>query len=288
MRLLSVCLFVLVAFSSLTPPPAPPKGWIQLFNGKDLKDWQVKISGYPLNENFGNTFRIENGKMVVRYDQYKTFNREGGHLYGHIFYKQKFSAYLLSVEYRFVDEQAPDGEDWAWRNSGMMLHCQDPKTMTVKQDFPISIEYQLLGGNGKDERHTANLCTPGTNVVMNGSLFRTHCVNSTSKTYHGDKWVRAEVLVLGDSLFTHIVEGDTVLSYSKPQIGDGVVSDYDPAVKQDGKPLTEGYISLQSESHPVEFRKVELFDLGKYYKNPKKLKQVLAQLKSRKVAPTAQ
>lgn len=288
MRILSVCLFVLVAFSSLTPPQAPPKGWIQLFNGKDLKDWQVKISGYPLNENFGNTFRIENGKMVVRYDQYKTFNREGGHLYGHIFYKQKFSAYLLSVEYRFVGEQAPDGEDWAWRNSGMMLHCQDPKTMTVKQDFPISIEYQLLGGNGKDERHTANLCTPGTNVVMNGSLFRTHCVNSTSKTYHGDKWVRAEVLVLGDSLFTHIVEGDTVLSYSKPQIGDGVVSDYDPAVKQDGKPLTEGYISLQSESHPVEFRKVELFDLGKYYKNPKKLKQILAQLKSRKVAPTAQ
>ncbi len=287
MKPLLICALLLVSFLSLAPSKAPD-GWIQLFNGKDLKDWQVKISGYPLNENFGNTFRVENGKMVVRYDQYKTFNREGGHLYGHIFHKRKFAAYLLAVEYRFVGEQAPDGEGWAWRNSGMMLHCQDPKTMTVKQDFPISIEYQLLGGNGKEERHTANLCTPGTNVVMNGSLFKVHCTNSTSKTYHGDQWVRAEVLVLGDSLMTHIVEGDTVLSYSKPQIGDGVVSDYDPAIKQDGKPLTEGFISLQSESHPVEFRKVELFDLGKYYKNPKKLQQVLAQLRSRKVSPTSQ
>ncbi|MDJ1494048.1 DUF1080 domain-containing protein [Cytophagaceae bacterium DM2B3-1] len=275
MRLLITCLFLLTCVVSEAQKKAPKPTWIQLFNGKDMKDWHVKVAGHPYDDNYGNTFRVQDGKMIVRYDQYKKFDQQ----YGHIFYKQKFSAYLLAVEYRFVGEQAPGGEGWAWRNSGMMLHCQDPKTMGVKQDFPISIEYQLLGGNGKDERHTANLCTPGTNVMMDGKLFTPHCIDSKSKTYHGDRWVRAEVLVLGDSVITHIVEGDTVLRYEKPQIGDGTVSNYDPAIKKDGQPLTEGYIALQSESHPVEFRKVELVDLSKYMKDPKKLEAVLDELK---------
>ena len=118
-----------------------------------------------------------------------------------------------------------------------------------------------LGGTGSGERSTANLCTPGTHVVMDGKLFTPHCVNSRSRTYHGEQWVRVEALVLGDSLVRHIVNGDTVLEYSKPQIGGGAVNHFDPAVKQDGRPLTEGYIALQSESHPIDFRKVEILNL---------------------------
>jgi hypothetical protein len=150
--------------------------------------------------------------------------------------------------------------------------------MGVDQDFPISIEVQLLGGNGQDERSTANLCTPGTNVVMDGKLFTNHCVNSTSKTYHGDQWVRVEVLVLGDSLVEHIIDDQVVLKYEKPQIGGGNVSHYDPAIKKDGTLLSEGYISLQSESHPVDFRKVELFDLEPYSKDQKSLNNILQKL----------
>jgi len=248
--------------------------WIQLFNGKNLDGWKMKITGYPLGENFGNTFRVENGVMKVSYDQYKAFDEK----FGHIFYNQKFSYYLLAVEYRFTGDQAKGGPGWAYRNSGAMLHCQDPATMGLKQDFPISIEVQLLGGNGKDARSTANLCTPGTNVVMNGKLFTDHCINSRSKTYHGDQWVRVEVLVLGDSLIRHMIDGETVLEYQKPQIGGGNVSNYEPSAKQDGKLLKEGYISLQSESHPVEFRKVELVNLEKYAKDKNKLAQVIQQL----------
>jgi hypothetical protein len=143
-----------------------------------------------------------------------------------------------------------------------MLHSQSPESMTKDQDFPISIEVQFLGGSGSGERSTANLCTPGTHVVMNGNLVTQHCTNSSSKTYHGDQWVRAEVHVLGDSSIKHIVEGTTVLAYEKPQIGGGSVNNFNPAVKQDGTPLTEGYIALQAESHPVEFRKVELLNLS--------------------------
>jgi len=248
--------------------------WLQLFNGRDMDDWKVKITGYPMGENFANTFRVEDGKLKVAYDGYTQFDEK----FGHIFYKEKFSSYVLAVEYRFVGEQAPGGPGWAIRNSGAMLHCQDPGTMLKDQDFPISIEVQFLGGNGTDERPTANLCTPGTNVVMDGKLFTNHCISSTSKTYHGDQWVRVEVLVLGDSLMEHFVGGQSVLRYEKPQIGGGNVIHYDASAKKDGTLLHEGYIALQSESHPIEFRKVELFDLEPFADDRKALNEVLTKL----------
>ena len=233
------------------------KEWRQLFNGKDLKDWMPKISGYALNDNFGNTFRVANGVLQVGYEKYDEFNKR----YGHIFFREPFSYYIIAVEYRFTGEQCKGGEGWATRNSGIMLHCLDPKTMGKDQDFPISIEAQLLGGLGKGPRTTLNLCTPGTNVERDGKLFTPHCVTSSSKTYDGDQWVRAEVEVRGNESIKHLIDGQTVLSYEKPQIGGGNVSGHDPAVKKDGMMLSEGYISLQSESHPIEFRKVELLNL---------------------------
>ena len=276
---LKIVTFTVLSLLALTTTAQKKNGqWIQLFNGKDLNDWTVKIQDHPVGDNWGNTFRVENGVLKVSYDQY------GGQFksqFGHIFYKKQYSAYLLVVEYRFTGEQIKDGPGWAIRNSGMMLHGQTPESMALDQDFPISMEAQLLGGNGKDERTTNNLCTPGTNVIMNGNLFTPHCVNSTSKTYHGDQWVRAAVLVIKDSIIKHIVEGDTVLVYSKPQ--------YDPNDKwvkkanlKGGETIKQGTISLQSESHPVEFRKVELFDLAPYLSSPAKLQAILQQLSKQK------
>ena len=247
-------------FQSCEPDPQEEKiatDWIQLFNGENLAGWDIKIRGYELNRNNKNTFRIEDGYLSVGYDEYTSFDES----FGHIFYKEPFSYYHLAVEYRFVGEQCAEGPGWAIRNSGMMIHSQSAKSMGLDQDFPISIEVQLLGGNGTDPRSNCNLCTPGTNVVMGDTLFTRHCINSTSKTYHGEQWVRAEVIAYGDSLIKHIVEGDTVLSYNKPQIGGGNVSGHEVYAKEDGKLLTGGYISLQSESHPIQFRKVELLNL---------------------------
>lgn len=242
-----------------TTTATPKQGqWVQLFNGKNLDGWDVKIAGFDLNDNYQNTFSVKDGCITVNYDGYKSFDER----YGHLFYKNPYSHYRLRVEYRFFGEQAPGGEGWALRNSGAMLHGQTAASMMKDQDFPISIEAQFLGGNGKDERHTSNLCTPGTNVVFKGKFETTHCLDSSSKTYHGDQWVTAEFLVLGDSLIQHILEGEVVMEYTKPTIGDGVVNNYDPKVKIDGKALTSGTISLQSESHPIQFRKVELMDLS--------------------------
>ena len=231
--------------------------WIQLFNGKDLDGWTAKIAGNELGDNFGNTFRVRDGLLAVSYDQYASFDDR----FGHLFYRGTYSHYRIAVEYRFIGEQARGGPAWALRNSGIMVHGQRPETMRRDQDFPISIEVQLLGGGGTGDRTTANLCTPGTNVVIDGALFTTHCLNSQSKTYHGEQWVRVEAEVLGPGRMTHLVNGEPVLRYESAQFGGGNVTNHDPAVKKDGALLTEGSISLQSESHPVEFRKVELLNL---------------------------
>ncbi len=254
MRYLFVLLFISVqSFGQLN---VPKKDWKKLFNGKNLDGWDVKIKGYDLNDNFGNTFSVKKKKVVVNYDGYDCFNQR----YGHLFYKTPYSYYRVKVEYRFIGEQANCGEGWAFRNSGIMVHGQPANTMMKDQDFPISIEVQLLGGTDA-ERTTSNLCTPGTNVVYDGKLDTRHCINSKSKTMYGDQWVTAEVEVLGDSLIRHYVNGEKVMEYEKPQIGGGNVSPFDPEVKKDGMLLKEGTISLQSESHPVEFRKVELLNL---------------------------
>jgi len=263
MGLQVVFLAALTALAGAAEDGSRDGKWVPLFNGKDLDGWKVKIKGYDLGDNFGDTFRVEGGVLKVAYDKY------GGKFagkFGHIYYKDKFSHYILRAEYRFVGEQLPDGPGWAFRNSGLMLHCQDPATFGKDQDFPVSIEVQLLGGSGKGERTTANLCTPGTNVVMGGKLITQHCTDSRSKTYHGDQWVTAEIEVHGGGIVRHKVNGETVLEYEKPQLDEGDADarkllEASEELRKGDRILREGWISLQSESHPVEFRKVELLPL---------------------------
>jgi hypothetical protein len=232
--------------------------WIALFNGKNLDGWTPKFAGSELGVNYKNTFRVENGILKVSYDQYAKFSGE----FGHLFYKDKFSHYRIRVEYRFTGEQTAEAPAWAFRNSGVMLHCQSPSSMSKEQSFPVSIEAQLLGGNGHQERSTGNVCTPGTNIVMNGQLITNHCINSTSKTFHGDQWVTAEFEVHGDSLIRHYINDDLVLQYEQPQL-DEKDADGKKLIRDGDKRIGEGYISLQAESHPVEFRKVEIQLLSK-------------------------
>jgi len=230
--------------------------WISLFNGKNLNGWKVKIASYELNDNYADTFRVENGILRVSYDGYEKFDEK----FGHLFYRQEFSHYLLRAEYRFVGEQTPGGPDWAFRNSGIMLHCQSPESMARDQGFPVCVEVQLLGGNGRDERPTGNVCTPGTHIVMDGELVTRHCTSSRSQTYHGDQWVTIEVEVHGNRLIRHLVNGQVVLEYEQPQLDEND-PDAQKLIRNNDKMLHGGYLALQAESHPVEFRKVEILPL---------------------------
>lgn len=244
-------------------------GWISLFNGKDLSGWTAKIRGHELGDNYADTFRVEDGLLTVGYDKYVEAdfmsqdgrNKPAWEKFGHLFYDKPFSHYLLRVEYRFVGDQVKNGPGWAFRNNGLMLHGQDPATMTKDQAFPVSIEVQLLGGDGNEQRSTLNLCTPGTNVELNGKLFTNHCTNSTSPTFHGDDWVTVEIEVRGNKIIRHKVDGKTVLEYAKPQY-DERDADAKRLIKDGKLMIDEGTISIQSESHGTQFRKIELMELS--------------------------
>jgi hypothetical protein len=250
----AAALAIVVAATAAWTTRQPDEEWISLFNGKDLDGWTAKIKGYDLGDNFAETFRAEDGVLRVAYEGY------GGafqNRFGHLFYRHPYSNYVLSLEYRFVGEQLAGGPSWAWRNSGVMIHGQLPETMRKDQDFPVSAEVQLLGGPAEGERPTGNVCTPGTHVVMDGKLVTRHCTDSTSPTLRGDQWVRLEVEVRGHGRIVHRINGEDVMSYEQVQY-DPSDADAKRLMKEGEVAISGGTISLQSESHPVEFRNIRL------------------------------
>ena len=271
--LLALFTFFLGCKESKTDSKNDPNAeeWISLFNGKDLDGWDIKIAGYPLGEDYLNTFRVQDSMIRVVYDDYETFNNE----YGHIYYNTPFSYYKIKLDYRFVGNQVKGGEEWANRNNGIMLHSQSAESNSLGQFFPVSVEFQLLGGlSDGNERPTANVCTPGTTVEMNGQTIYDHCTNSSSKTYDGDQWVHVEAVVLGGESITHIVNGDTVMVYQHPKIGGGLlnpgqdqewkekgIDNQEYWLAKDGEPLDKGYIALQAETSPTDFKNIKLLNL---------------------------
>lgn len=230
--------------------------WKTLFNGKNLDGWTMKISGFPLGENFGNTFRVENGILSIRYDQYgDNFNNRFGALY----YNKKLTNYRLKVEYRFVGETAPGAPAWGFRDSGVQYHGQDPSTVGLSQSFPVCLEYNLHGGNGKDERPTGEICTPGTTVEINGKKNESFCTPpSVKRTFHGDQWVTLEIDVK-DGKVAHFVNGEEILRFENPkynpthELGKTFIANGNDVVR-------DGFVSLQSNSHPIDFRKIEIME----------------------------
>lgn len=261
-RLLTLALLACAACSGpreTADPAGPAPEWIALFDGTSLGGWTPKLCGTPVGEDPLRTFRVADGVLQVRYDDYEP-PFEGR--FGHLFHEVPFTHYRLRVEYRFLGEQVAGGPGWALRNSGVMVHGQSAESMGVDQEFPVSIEVQLLGGDGEHPRSTANLCTPGTNVVMGGELVTRHCTDSSSDTHHGDEWVTVEVEVRGSESIRHFVDGALVLEYAAPQLDPADADAAALARARGGELLLErGTISLQAESHPCEFRRVDLLPL---------------------------
>lgn len=235
------------------PEEAAERGWLPLFDGRTLDGWTPKIRGFALGEDPLDTFRVADGVLKVDYARYEEF----GDRFGHLFHEVPWTHYRLRVVYRFTGEQCAGGPGWAWRNSGVMVHGQRAASMGVDQSFPVSIEVQLLGGDGEHDRPTANLCTPGTHVVMAGELVTRHCTDSDSATYHGDDWVTVEIEVRGSERITHRIDGQVVLEYGQPQL-DPSDADAAPLIEDGRLLLNHGTISLQAESHPCEFRRVDI------------------------------
>jgi hypothetical protein len=230
--------------------------WVSIFNGKDLTGWTPKFAGYPVGENLNQTFSVEDGLLKVNYTEYDTFKNE----FGHLFYKQVYSKFKMRLEYRFIGEQVKGGAGWAKRNNGIMFHAQSPESMLLGQGFPVSLEFQFLGGDGSGTKRTTGcLCTPGLHVIVADTLNKDHCIPNSGPTIDGDGWVKAELYADADQIMHHIINGDTVMTYRNPVIGGGFVPENYPVAE--GTPVKEGYIALQAESAPIHFRNIEVMEL---------------------------
>ena len=230
--------------------------WTSIFNGKDLEGWTIKINGYPFGENYGNTLRVEDSILKIRYDAY---GPEFKNRFGTVYYDKKLTNYRLKVEYRFVGETAPGAPEWGFRDSGIQFHGQPPATQQLDQAFPVCLEYNFHGGNGTDERPLGAACANGMFFVYKGDKNETTCIPAeVSKTFHGDQWVMAELEVKGDQI-THYVNGEKILSYSNPTYNteNAIAKSH---INQEDAKVTGGYISLQSNSHPIDFRTIELIE----------------------------
>ncbi len=250
-------LLQITALSGLIATSAVAQEWEPLFNGEDLSNWEVKFTGFALGDNYRNTFRVEDGVLRVAYDEWPGFDGE----FGHLFTKKSYSHYRLRIEYRFVGDQVNEGPGWAYRNNGIMLHSQSAASMDLDQEFPASIEAQMLGGNGSDARPNGNVCTPGTHIEIDGELVTRHCTNSESATFHGDDWVRMDIEVRGADKVRHFLNGEEVFVYGGIQLDPDSV-EAKPLIEQ-GAPLRldAGRIAIQAETAPIEFRRIDLLEL---------------------------
>ncbi|WP_405291808.1 DUF1080 domain-containing protein [Algibacter sp. Ld11] len=234
------------------------KEWQTLFNGKNLNGWVVKLNHHELGDNYANTFRVVNNVIQVNYDGYSEF----GERFGHLFYQIPFSAYHLKFEYRFTEQWMDEAPSHAYRNSGIMFHSQNPKTILKDQKWPIAVEFQFLAEEKEGEpRSTGNACSPGTHIYKDGVLLKPHVTKSTAKNYKWHQWIKGELIVDKQSNITHIIEGDTVLQYSNPIIGGRSIEGSNPDLQIDGKAITSGFIGLQAEGQGVEFRSITIKDL---------------------------
>lgn len=231
-------LLTVIALATMGSYAEQPAGeWVSLFSGSGLDGWIPKVKGYPPGENPWNLFRVEDGMLTVSYADYPHAEFQGE--FGHLFTVNTYTNYRFRCEYRFIGKQVAGAPKWAYANNGIMLHCPHPNEMKIDQSFPDSAEFQLLG----DTRTTGSLFTPGCMVEHNGAEIK-KSVKSILPSCPLGEWVKAEAIVK-DGTIQHWINGELVMEYSNPR--------YD-----DGTPMTSGHIALQAESHPCQFRNIEI------------------------------
>jgi Domain of Unknown Function (DUF1080) len=234
--------------------------WKSIFDGKTLEGWTPKIVGHPAGDNFQETFVVKDGAIQVSYAGYDRFANR----FGHLFYKTPFSAYRLRLEYRVLEPSLPDTPGWARGNSGVMFHAQSPSSMTLSQSFPVSLELQILGRDGEGPRPTGSVCTPGTNITIDGVMAKTHCITSSGPTIPNQTWTRLELEVSAKGEVTHRINGQVVHRYAGLELDPADLTTRQLIAENGGLTLTSGYVALQSEGHPIAFRKIQVREIAPY------------------------
>lgn len=224
--------------------------WLNLFNGKNLNGWTPKIAGYKSGENFGNTFRVEQGILSTRYNAYDTFNNR----FGALFYNKPFKDFRLKVEYRFTGDTVRGAPSWGYKDGGIQYFCEPPQSMKIDQSFPICLEYNLLG-----TRPSGEICANGMYVQINGKRNPDYCnVPTVKKQVPADDWVTAEIEVHNGTI-KHFINGEEVLSFEDPHY-DSTNAIAKNFINGTDTKVSSGFISLQSNSHPMDFKSVAIIE----------------------------
>lgn len=258
LTLLALC----AALVACAPKPkphvdAPAGSWVSLFNGKDLEGWTVKIAGLQAGDNYRNTFRVEDGLLKVSYQQYDQF----GDRFGSLFYNTKLSHYWLRAEYRFTGKAAAGAPAWTYKNSGIQLHSQSPQSMRKDQQFPVSVEFDLVGGWMIGSRPTGDVCHYGTRILLGGAPLKVLCSRLSDITIRDDQWVAVLAEVDGGKRIRQIVNGGLVVEYTDLTLDDANPDAQRLMAAGESKALTSGYISIQSNGYPIEFRRIEVLPI---------------------------
>ena len=257
----AAALMLLLPACAKKPSPVlvePPAGqWISLFNGKDLDGWTIKIAGHELNDNYRNTFRAEDGLLKVSYDQYDKF----GGRFGSIFYNKKLSHYWFRAEYRFVGKQASGAPSWAYQNSGIQFHSQAPESMSRTQEFPVCVEFDIVGAGLFGRHPTGDVCETGTSLKIGGAALHDKCSKLSQVAIPGEQWVTILAEVQGATRVRQIVNGALVVEYTDLTLDEKDADASRLLNSGSDKQLASGYISIQANSHPIEFRRIEILPL---------------------------
>ena len=130
--------------------------------------------------------------------------------------------------------------------------------MRKDQEFPVSAEFDIVGGRLLGSHPTGDVCENGTRVTIAGAVLLAKCSKLSPVTIPGDEWVTILAEVQGAARVRQIVNGQLVVEYT-----DIVLDDKDPDAARllnfgGDRSLGSGYISIQANSHPIEFRRIEI------------------------------
>jgi hypothetical protein len=258
----SLVLAACAALCSCAPKPRPhleaPAGqWLSLFNGHDLNGWTPKIAGRDAGENYRDTFTVENGLLKVSYRRYDRFDDH----FGSLFYNTPFSHYWVRAEYRFTGKAAAGAPGWTYKNSGIQLHSQPVASMRKDQQFPVSVEFDLVGGWIVGSRPTGDVCHYGTRILLGGAPVPVLCSKLSDITIRDDQWVTVLAEVDGGKRVTQAVNGAVMVEYTDLTLDDANADAQRLLAAGAAKALTSGLISIQSNGYPIEFRRIEVLPL---------------------------